>query len=374
MFSFKELSHDPIILRLFFSLIVLLIMLIARRFLSKWIIHTLARIKFHKVHLEISAFNGLKSPINYFILTTGIYIALAVSPFVFYTNSAEQSFYLGDFKLTLSLIPLAFLTKLYLATIAGIVTWFIYELECLYEHFFTELNEQLSLIDNTVFIRYLSRIINFITIIVGCSIVLIFLVPDFSGLLTGVGIGGAAVAFVAKDSLASMISGMFLLLDKPFSISDWVSIDDLEGIVEDISFRSTRIRTFSQGLVIIPNNTISNANIINWSRMKKRRVSFDLGVSYNTTPEQLNICTNQIRAILSQFEDIEKETYIVHFTDFGDYSLNIRIIYYTLPTQFAQYLAVQEAVNLKILEFCESNNIEIAFPTQTILMPQPTAH
>ena len=190
--------------------------------------------------------------------------------------------------------------------------------------------------------------------------------------MTGVGIGGAAVALVAKDSLASIFSGMFLLLDKPFVIGDWISINDIEGVVEDISFRSTRIRTFSQSLVIIPNNTINNANITNWSRMEKRRVVFDLGVSYDTTPEQIQLCTHEIQSALSLMDEVEKETYQVHFTTFGDYSLNIQIIYYTTATQLADYLAVREKVNLKILELCEAHHIEIAFPTQTILLPTST--
>lgn len=369
MFSFQTLRNDPMILRLLFSFIILLIMLIARRLLSRWVIQVLSHIRFHKVRLEISAFNCLQKPINYLLLATGIYLALAVSPFVYYTNSAEQILSFGEFSFKLSIIPLSSISTLYFAILAAIVTWILYDVEHLYEQFFTELNEKLSLIDNTVFIRYLSRIISFITIAIGVTVVLTILVPDLASIVTGVGIGGVAVAFISKDSLASITSGMILLLDKPFVIGDWVSVGDVEGIVEDISFRSTRIRTFSQGLVIIPNNTIGNANIINWSRMEKRRVSFDLGVSYDTTPEKLNTCTAEIHDMLTQIECIESETAVVHFTSFGDYSLNIKIVYYTFATQYADYLAVQEKVNLKLIEICKHNEIEIAFPTQTILLP-----
>lgn len=372
MFSFQVLKSDPISIRLLFSLLVLFMTLIARRFLSKWVIKGLSHISFNKVRLDISALSTLQKPINYFLYATGLYIAFAVSPFVYYNNSAEQSFLIGSYQVKLSIIPLAFFTKLYLGIIVGIITWIVYKVEYLYEQFFTDLNAKLSLIDNTVFIRYLSRIINFITLAIGFAVMLTILIPDLSRLVTGVGIGGAAVALVAKDSLASIFSGMFLLLDKPFVISDWISIDDIEGIVEDISFRSTRIRTFSQGLVIIPNNTINNANITNWSRMEKRRVAFELGVSYDTTPEQIQLCTHEIQLVLSRIDGVEKETSTVHFTSFGDYSLNIQIIYYTTATQLADYLAIKEQVNLKILELCHQYHIEIAFPTQTILLPPST--
>ena len=372
MFSFQFLKSDPISIRLLFSLLVLFMILVARRFLSKWVIKALSHISFNKVRLDPSALSSLQKPINYFLYATGIYVALAVSPFIYYTNSAEQTFLIGTYEVKLSIIPLAFFTKLYLGIIVGTVTWIIYKLEYLYEQFFTDLNAKLSLIDNTVFIRYLSKIINFITLAIGFAVMLTILIPDLSRLVTGVGIGGAAVALVAKDSLASIFSGMFLLLDKPFVIGDWISINDIEGVVEDISFRSTRIRTFSQSLVIIPNNTINNANITNWSRMEKRRVVFDLGVSYDTTPEQIQLCTHEIQSALSLMDEVEKETYQVHFTTFGDYSLNIQIIYYTTATQLADYLAVREKVNLKILELCEAHHIEIAFPTQTILLPTST--
>lgn len=369
MFLFQFLKSDPISIRLLFSLLVLFMMLVARRFLSKWVIKALSHISFNKVRLDLSTLSTLQKPINHFLYATGIYIAFAVSPFVYYTNSAEQTFLIGTYQVKLSIIPLAFFTKLYLGIIVGTVTWIIYRLEYLYEQFFTDLNAKLSLIDNTVFIRYLSRIINFITLAIGFAVMLTILIPDLSRLVTGVGIGGAAVALVAKDSLASIFSGIFLLLDKPFVISDWISIDDIEGIVEDISFRSTRIRTFSQGLVIIPNNTINNANITNWSRMEKRRVVFELGVSYDTPPEQIRLCTHEIQCALSLIEGVEKGTSNVHFTNFGDYSLNIQIIYYTTATQLADYLAIREQVNLKILELCSTHHIEIAFPTQTILFP-----
>lgn len=366
MYLFQFLKLEPISIRLMLSLLILFITLIARRFLSKWVINALSHIEFKKARLDISTLSTLQKPINTLIYATGLFLALAASPFVYTTQSPEQIITLGSYEIKLSILPLVFFSKIYFATLAGIITWIIYKVEHLYEQFFTDLNEKLCLIENTVFIRYLSRILNFITLAIGFAIMITLLIPDLSKLITGVGIGGAAVALVAKDSLASIISGIFLLLDKPFVISDWISLGDIEGIVEDISFRSTRIRTFSQGLVIIPNNTINNANITNWSRMEKRRVDFELGVSYSTTPEQIHLCIEAFQALLASFSEIEKGTSIVRFTSFGDYSLNLQLIYYTTSTQLTDYLAIKEKVNLKILEFCNRHKIEIAFPTQTI--------
>lgn len=369
MYSAKDLVNDPITLRLLFSLIILLITLFAKRLIGQVVIKSLSKIKIHKFSLDTRLFDCLQKPINYILLLTGIYLAVAASPFVYYHTPTEQVLNLEFLDIRLSLIYIKLINKLYSALFAAIITWIIYDSIHLYEQFFTELNEKHALIENTVFIRYLSKILAFVTIAIGVAVVLIFLVPDLSGILTGVGIGGAAVAFVAKDSLASIFSGMILLLDKPFIIGDWIAVDSIEGTVEDISFRSTRVRTFSQGLVVVPNSTIGNATIINWSRMKKRRVSFELGLSYDTSNEQILACTHELKHLIAQHPEIETDTVLVRFSSLGDYSLKIQITYYTLKTDLASHLEVKEAINLKILETCEANHISIAFPTQTILMP-----
>ncbi len=373
MLSIELFSPNPIFIRFCISLIVLFIVFIAKRYLNNWVIKLLSHIHFRKVRIEVSSLNSLQKPINYLLVATGIYIALIISPFVSFPNSKDQILQIGEFNILLSIISSTLIAKLYWAIVISMLTWIVYDLERMYEQFFTDLNEKLSLVENTVFIRYLARIINFFTLAIGFSAVLVIIIPGISSILTGVGIGGAALALVAKDSLTGMIAGMFLLLDKPFVIGDWVSVDSVEGIVEDISFRSTRIRTFTQGLVIVPNQQVSNASITNWSRMEKRRVSFTLGVSYNTTPEKLTLCTSKIKSMLSQFDEIEKDTALVNFNSFGDFSLNIQIIYYTFATSAPGYFAIQEKVNLELLKLCEENDIEIAFPTQTILLSQPNS-
>ena len=369
MYSAKDLINDPVTLRLLLSLIILLITLFAKRVLSQGVIRCLSKIKFGKFSLDTRFFDCLQKPVNYILLITGIYISVATSPFVYYHVPTEQVLNLEFLNIRLSLISIELINKLYSALLAATITWIIYKSIHFYEEFFTELNEKHTLIDNTVIIRYISKILGFITIAVGSAVVLILLVPDLSGVLTGVGIGGAAVAFVAKDSLASIFSGMILLLDKPFIIGDWIAVDNIEGTVEDISFRSTRVRTFSQGLVVVPNSTIGNATIINWSRMEKRRVSFELGVSYDTSNEQMIECIHQFKNVITQHPEIETDTVLVGFSSFGDYSLQIQITYYTLKTDYSTYLEIKEAINLKILEICDANHISIAFPTQTIIMP-----
>lgn len=365
----QSFIHNPILLKLIFSLIILIIVMTTKYFFSSLIIKGLSTIKIKQITLEITLFEHLRKPLNYLLSTFGIYLALVVSPFVYFNVTTKQILTLGHLDIPISIISIGFINKLFIAVFILLITWLVYTLEQLYESFFMELNTKLSLTDNTVIIRYLSRILSFVTLAMGIAATLIWLIPDFAGIVTGVGIGGVAVAYVAKDSLASMFSGMILLLDKPFVIGDWIAVSEIEGIVEDISFRSTRIRTFDQGLVVMPNNTIGNANITNWSRMKKRRVTFELGVSYQTTNQQIQVLTKEIKKYLDNHPYIENHTSLVHFTNMGDYALNIQIIYYSLNIDLSSYLTLKEEVNLAIITLCQKNGIDIAFPTQTILMP-----
>lgn len=369
MTHLQTLIHDPVSLRILLSLIILIIVAGCKRFFSKLVIQSLSKIKIKQIALGMENFNCLRQPINYLLVTLGIYFAVAVSPFVYFKSPSEQVLTIGEFSFTLSFISIQLLNKIFPAILVIFTTWLVYRLEHLYEQFFMELNTKLSLIDNTIFIRYLSKILNFITLAFGTVIALVVLIPDFSSIVTGVGIGGVAVAYVAKDSLASMISGMILLLDKPFIIGDWVTVDTIDGIVEDISFRSTRIRTFTQGLVVVPNSTVGNASITNWSRMQKRRVAFELGVSYDTSEEQMTTLIAALQNFFHTHPAIEQGTSLVHFTGMGDYTLNIEIIYYSLKTDLESYMSVKEAVNLEILRLCNTYDVAIAFPTQTILMP-----
>ena len=365
---FSTIIKDPFYIRLIIAVLVLFIFVVAKRILSKFVIKCLSNIRIKEKKLDIGVFDRLQKPFSYLFLFTGLYIALAISPFVYYQMPNEQVLMLGELAIPISFVAQSTLSKYYSVIIIGIITWAIYDLEHIYEQMFSTFNMRVALIDNTLFIRYMSRIIRFITVSIGVVLILLILVPHLSTIITGVGIGGAAIAIISKDSLANIFSGMILLLDKPFVIGDWVELSTTEGIVEDISFRSTRIRTFTQGLVVIPNSTIGNANIINWSRMSKRRVKFNLGVAYATSTMQLKACTTAIKAYLEKQPDIEPETALVTFENFGDYALNIQIIYYVLKTDYPSYLTVKENINLELLGICEHLGISIAFPTQTIMV------
>lgn len=368
MNTLTTLAENPFYVRLILSALILLIFIIAKRFLIKFLLKCLSKISIKGKQVDTSLFDRLHKPLNQIILLTGLYVALSISPFTYSSPTNVQVLSIGELSITMSIIKQALLTKLYAAIIVALLTQVIYNLEIIYEELFSQFNSRLSLIDNTLIIRYISRIIRFVTAGIGACLVFLILIPEIGSIITGLGIGGAALALIFKDTIADIFSGMILLLDKPFVIGDWVELSGIEGIVEDISFRSTRIRTFTQGQVVIPNATVGGENIINWSSMSKRRAKFNIGLVYGTTSDKLEEYIREIKSYLSSNKDIESDSYLVAFENFGEYSLNIEVIYFSLKTDYPSYLAIKEEVNFKLMGISEKVNVEMAFPTQTLFV------
>ena len=189
---------------------------------------------------------------------------------------------------------------------------------------------------------------------------------NVSSLLAGLGIGGLAVALALQDTLANFFGSIFIYLDRPFMVGDWIKLGDVEGKVEDIGFRSTRIRTWPATLVSIPNKTVASSTIDNWSKMPKRRVVQTVGVTYKTTPEQMERAVSAIKDIIENDEGVDKEFYVVRFTDFGDSSLNILVYYFTKDVGFASHLETKQRINLAIMCALRDLGLSIAFPSHTV--------
>lgn len=312
---------------------------------------------------------ALSKPLDCWWILTGFYSGLLVSPFINYPKLAQSELYINEeLQISFAVIPLSSLHVCYGIIFTLLLTWTAYNSVAIYEQVLINIGSKFTLLDHTLLIRFTSKITKLVIIIIGIALIIAQLGINIGGIVTGVGLGGVAFTFVAKDTLTNIMSGVVLMIDRPFTIGDWIQCGSIEGIIEDVSFRSTRIRTFEQGLVIVPNATLSNDNILNWSTMPKRRSKFTIGVTYDTPQNQLEYFIKRIQEILEQTSDVENETYLVYFDEFGGYSLNIVVMYYTFQTSLKDYIALKEAVNLDIMALAEELNISMAFPTQTIQM------
>lgn len=190
--------------------------------------------------------------------------------------------------------------------------------------------------------------------------------------LAGLGLGGLAFALAAQDTLANVFGSIVVAIDQPFKIGEAVKIGSNEGTVEDIGLRSTKLRTLAKNLVIIPNKTVAAEPIINNSRFTRRRSEQVIGLTYDTSREQMEAFVANVRDILVADPEIDKISVLVYFRDLNASSLDIWVVFETPDPNFPKYMAVKQRVNLAIMRAVEERGLSFAFPTQTLHLATPS--
>jgi len=187
------------------------------------------------------------------------------------------------------------------------------------------------------------------------------------------GIGGITVALAAKDTVANLFASMTIFLDKPFMVGDWIKCGDVEGIVEAVGFRSTKIRTFDKSLLAIPNSQLADQAINNFSRMTNRRVAATIPIAYGAGREQLNTLKQEILSLLAGQQGVKQDSSAVYFTGFGDRGLELLVFYLTDTTKWSEYISIKEAVNFHIMRLLEETGLQTATAGDVYLKHSPEA-
>ncbi len=191
---------------------------------------------------------------------------------------------------------------------------------------------------------------------------------SISGVLAFGGIGGIAIGFAAKDLLANFFGGLMIYLDRPFSVGDWIRSDDreIEGTVENIGWRLTRIRTFDKRPIYVPNGIFSSITVVNPSRMTRRRIFETIGIRYddvNTLPAIIN----DVKQMLLKHDEIDdSQTLMVNLNSFGPSSLDFFIYTFTHTTEWIKFHQIKQDVLFRISEIIQGHGAEIAYPTSTL--------
>ena len=201
---------------------------------------------------------------------------------------------------------------------------------------------------------------------IGAIFVLQNLGINITSLIAGLGIGGVAVALAAQDTIKNLLGGATILADKPYQVGDWVVIGDFEGTVEQVGFRSTRIRTFADSLITMPNARITDTEVNNMGRRSWRRYSTTLGLAYYTDPDRVQAFAEGVRAIVRANPKMRHDYYIVEFITFADSSLNIMVYTFIEAADWNEEMRVRHIFNLDILRLAERLEVDFAFPTQTL--------
>jgi len=189
---------------------------------------------------------------------------------------------------------------------------------------------------------------------------------DITALITGLGIGGIAVALAVQNILSDLFASLSIVLDKPFVLGDFIIIDNYLGTVEHIGLKTTRVRSLSGEQLIFANNDLLKSRIRNYKRMYERRVVFSIGVTYNTPYEKLAAIPGMIREIIESKEQVRFDR--AHFKSYGDFSLNFEAVYWVKNPDYTIYMDIHQAINLELFRKFTEEGIEFAFPTQTIYL------
>jgi small-conductance mechanosensitive channel len=214
------------------------------------------------------------------------------------------------------------------------------------------------------FLFLLKKIVQVVVFIFAILIILYVFNVDLTGAVVGLGVGGIAIAFALQSTLSDFFSAFSIYFDRPFEIGDFIVVGDYSGTVTNIGVKSTRLKLLQGEELIVSNKELTNASVRNFRKLEKRRITFTIGVTYDTPLQKLKKIPQIITDIIKNIDtaDIER----VHFTEFGDYNLNFLISYYVNSSDYAKYLDTQQQINFAIKEVFEREGIEMAFPTRTV--------
>ncbi|MBU9720525.1 MULTISPECIES: mechanosensitive ion channel family protein [Bacillaceae] len=328
---------------------IILIFLVFRKILTKYLYKLILRFS-RKAPTDVitNILLAFEKPIRVFFVIIGFYVAYLYLPF-----------------------PDAYddiMGRLFRTFIITQFAWGLYNLSSTTSEIFMKVGKRFDIEFDDILMPFISKLVRFAIIAMSLSIIASEWDYDVSGFVAGLGLGGLAFALAAQDSIGNFFGGVVIITEKPFTLGDWISTPTVEGTVEDITFRSTKIRTFAQALVTVPNSTLANQAITNWSQMGKRQITFNLGITYTTPKEKIERCVQRIDDMLRNHDEIHQELIMVRFNAFNSSSLDIFLYFFTKTTQWEEFLRVREDINLRIMGILEEEAVSVAFPSRSIYM------
>ncbi len=189
---------------------------------------------------------------------------------------------------------------------------------------------------------------------------------EITALVAGLGISGIAVALAVQNILGDLFASLSIIMDRPFVIGDFIIVDDLMGTVEHVGLKTTRVLSLSGEQIVFSNTDLLESRIRNFRLMNERRVLFTLGMTYQTPADKLERIPGMIREIIEVQKQVRFDR--AHFSTFGDFSLNFEIVYWVLDRDYALYMNIQQEINLALYRKFEEEQIEFAYPTQTLFV------
>ena len=221
-------------------------------------------------------------------------------------------------------------------------------------------------------VPFVTKTLKLATGVLGVVFLIAQLGGDVTALLAGLGLSGLAVALAAQDLLKNLFGSVTVLLDRPFRVGDWIKIGDVEGVVEEVGFRSTRVRTFYASLITLPNARLIDASVDNYGARRFRRWSTRIHITYDTPPGTVDAFCEGIRELVRENESMRHDAFEIHLNEFGSDALEIMLYVFFLAPDWSTELSLRHNLALDILRLADGLGVRLAFPTRTIHMePHP---
>ncbi|MBU3102368.1 mechanosensitive ion channel family protein [Clostridium sp. DSM 17811] len=322
----------------------LLLKKIFAKYVFKIILKLVNKTKFNADTKIAAAF---ERPLINFFEVLGLYFAFKILTYAFFIKIVD-------------------IDNVFSSAIIVLISWGLYNLTGESSLLFERMHKAYDVKVDKILFPFISKTLRLIIIALAITIIAEKWGYNLQGFIAGLGLGGLAFALAAKDAAANIIAGMSIILDKPFTIGDWVKSDVLEGSIENISFRTTKIRTIDEALIIVPNSKLTNEAVINFSRRGKRRVSFSLELNYITSRQKLEICVSRVRSMLENHPQVNKEGILVRFDKLSAASLDILVCYFADTPDFDECFRIKEDINFEIADILHQEDISMAFPRSGI--------
>lgn len=246
------------------------------------------------------------------------------------------------------------------------VVWLFYNLSDVFAKYLSVITAKTDNKLDDQLVPLIRKTLRFFIVVMGIILILQNNGYNVASLIAGLGIGGLAVALAAKDTLANFFGSITIFADKPFRIGDWIKVGNVEGTVEEVGFRTTRVRTFYNSLISVPNSNIATTDIDNYGLRKYRRLKTVLNLTYSTTPEQMEAFVEGIKAIVKANKNFRQDFYEVHFNSFGAHSLDVLVYVFFDVADWSTELQQRHNFLLEVLRLSKEVGVEFAFPTQTL--------
>lgn len=292
--------------------------------------------------------NGFYKPLKIFFVILGIYIA-------FITLKLPENI----FKIVTKIFKICTI----ILAAKGFANLFDASSES-----FAKFREKLHFNGNDTTINFFSKVIKSLIYIIAGFILISELGYDLGGLATGLGISSVVIALAAQDIAKSFLAGISIISDRPFEIGDYILVDAFAGTVEDITFRTTRIRDAENQVIILPNSMLTTANIVNATKREKRRYYLMLTLEIDTPIEKVSDYIENIKLALNTHQNVEKESIKVFFDTISANGIDISINFYTNLTELIDFMKFKEEINYTVLEMANQASINFAYPSQSIYL------